>query len=31
MNTTTVDPKPGEPGFWEWQRTNNPPSFPKPE
>ena len=36
MNTiTTVDPtpcpKPGEPGFWEWHQTNNPPTFPKPE
>ena len=30
MNTTTVDPKPGDPGFWEWHRTNKPPVWPKP-
>ena len=35
MNTLTIDPtpcpQPGEPGFWEWHQTNNPPVFPKPE
>jgi len=27
---TTANPKPGDPGFWEWHRTNKPPTFPKP-
>jgi len=31
MYILTADPKPGDPGFWEWHRTNNPPTFPKPE
>jgi len=27
---TTTDPKPGDPGFWDWVKTNKPHNFPQP-
>jgi hypothetical protein len=26
---TTADPKPGDPGFWDWVKTNKPHNFPQ--